>query len=438
MALQNAGDWSGKIESISHDGNGIGTVVIKEDGKMFRRPIFVPYTTPGDEVKVSIVKQQRKYSFGKLLKVINPSPLRVVPLCPHYTECGGCNLQHIAYDEQRKQKAQQIQFILARKDVALPKNVEVLPSAQRHNYRWRSRIAVAFDGKVTAGFRRHASHEIIKISSCFIVEKEILALITALNAKRTKIKGVELEVLAVMGEHRKLGVLVPLDDVPPALKEDVKDFFDDVFAKNRTIIANLFFQEGRNTKTAGQVQQHLTYKAAGMTFSFLPEVFIQSNVSTNDTLVQKAIAMLFHDADVKGVNHNKEFVLDLYAGIGNLSLPISKKVRHVIAVEGVEASVMLGKVNAAQNKVENVTFIHRSTEKYMHEYVKAGQQQRFTPEYIPVGRCVIDPPRTGCTPAVIRDLLQSGIKTVLYVSCSPITLAIDLQMLREKYAVKDS
>jgi 23S rRNA (uracil1939-C5)-methyltransferase len=437
MALPIAeNEWNGKIETISQEGLGVGTVQTMQDGKRLRRPIFVPFTVPGDKITARIIEQKRKYAFGELATLETPSAQRVEPKCPHFTVCGGCNLQHIAYEEQLKQKGQQIQFLLTRKGAALPHDVAVLPSKQRHNYRWRAKIAVEFTGgRIIAGFRKFHAHDVVPVKVCYIVAPEIVQLITMLGGLDSKLGLVDRftqEVIVVVGENRKLGVLVPLDDVPPQTRKQVREFFEELYGRNRKLIGNLFFEENRATKTSGQVQEHITYKAAGLTFSFLPETFIQSNVSTNETLIATAIEFLFKDRDAA-----KCTVIDLYAGLGNVSLPIAKKAANVIAVEGHEASVLLGRINSYQNGINNTLFLHRSTERYIFEYVKHAKASQHDEDYPKADMIIIDPPRTGCTSAVLQGLLNSNIKRVVYISCNPVTLANDLTVLSAKYGISD-
>jgi 23S rRNA (uracil1939-C5)-methyltransferase len=425
--------WKGKIESISQEGLGIGTIENFSEGKVFKRPIFVPFTVPGDEVEVTINDQKRKYSFGDVRTILTPSAQRVVPQCPHFTICGGCNLQHISYDEQVKQKAAQIQFLLSRKGLQLPYEVKVLPARQRHNYRKRAKIAIQFTGsRVLAGFRKFHAHDIVPVKTCYIVASEIVQLITLLNKMESTLGSsgtFTQEIIVVAGESKKLGILVALDNTPQELRKGVRNFFDDLYGRNRRLIGNLFFEENRITKTSGQVQEHITYKAAGLIFSFLPETFIQSNVATNEALIETVLKFLGET--------EKEIVLDLYAGLGNISLPVAKRAKSVVAVEGHEASVLLGRINAYQNNIENIFFIHRSTEKYLYEYVKALRSGGKGEEYPLAHKVIIDPPRTGCTPDVLKELLHTNIKAILYISCNPVTLATDLGTLSEKYKISE-
>jgi 23S rRNA (uracil1939-C5)-methyltransferase len=422
--------WKGKIESVSQAGLGVGTLLQEEDGIQVKRPVFVPFTTPGDEVKANIIEQKRKYSFAVLEQVIAPSEHRVVPVCPHFTICGGCNLQHISYDEQLRQKAQQIQFLLKRKGMDV--QIKMLGSKQRHNYRWRAKVALRFGTKITAGFRKFHSHEIIGISTCFIVAPQIVEFIKLLNATASPFSAeFDQQVIVVVGEGKKLGVLIPLDDTPRDYRKQVRDFFEDIYGKNRKSVANLFFEEDRKTRTSGQVQEHITYSSGGLKFAFLPETFIQSNVLTNELLTATALQMLFKgDKSTKGIT-----VIDLYAGLGNLSLPIAQKAKQVVAVEGHEVSVLLGRINSYQNGISNAYFVHRSVEKYLYEYVRSLRGARHTDEYPKAQRIVLDPPRTGLTPVAIKSLLQSNVERILYVSCNPVTLANDLAALNQRYKV---
>jgi 23S rRNA (uracil1939-C5)-methyltransferase len=422
--------WKGTVESVSQEGLGIGTVKSTEDGKLLRRPIFIPFTAPGDEVEAEIIEQKRKYLFGQVISVLTPSENRVIPLCPHYTICGGCNLQHIAYDEQLRQKASQIAFLLERKGISLPRKVTVLPAKQRHNYRWRAKIAVHFTGaRPVVGFRRHRSNEIIPISTCFIVAKEIVELIQVIGKASLPLGGISLDVIAVVGQDKKVGLLIALDEIPQHLRKHVKEFFDEIYSRNRKLIANLFFEENRTTRTSGQVQEHITYPVAGMKLSFLPETFIQSNVPTNELLVSTVVDMAFRSSE--------KVVVDLYAGLGNITLPVAKKAGSVVAVEGHEASVLLGRINCYQNGLENVLFLHRSTERYVYEYVKHAREQDHNEEYPKADAIILDPPRTGCTPQILKGLLNTAIPTIVYVSCNPATLANDLTVLSAKYKVAD-
>jgi 23S rRNA (uracil1939-C5)-methyltransferase len=425
---ENPAAWRGTIDSLSQDGTGVGTVTVTADGKEVHRAVFIPYAVPGDEVEAKITEQRGKYHFGEVVAVIRPSQHRVQPVCPHFGVCGGCDLEHVAYEEQLRQKARIAEFLIKRRGVALPHPVATLPSKERYRYRWRSRIAVRFDaGRVVAGFRRARSREIVPVTTCFIVAPEIMGLITLLNSASYGGPAQELEITAVVGEHRKLGLLVPLDGVQE--RKAVKAFFDSLYGEQRKLISILLFLEKGRLKTTGQVQERITYTAAGYTFSFLPENFIQANVATNETLI--ATALEFAGASLEGV------ALDLYAGIGNLSLPLAKSFGSVIAVEGNKRSCQLGSVNAARNKAANVLFVNHSVESYLREYNRRTKKGKGEEAYRVADVILLDPPRTGCSDAVIEGLLRTEAERLVYVSCDPVTLARDLAALRKRYRVAD-
>lgn len=404
--------WEGIIEVLAQDGTGVGTRTVKEGGKEFKRPIFIPYTTPGDKIRARIVRSKGKYYFGELDAIISPSPDRQEIRCPHYTSCGGCNLQHVAYETQLKEKARQVSYLLEKQGFDIPETVRIWPSRKLHKYRWRSRIAVLFTGdRAIAGFRKRNSRQIIPIQTCYIVSGEIREFIHLLNTTPAEIEGVEIEIVAVMGEKRKVGILVPLGDVPDGKRDAVREYFTQLYALNRKLLANLFFEEDGAVKTAGQVQEHITYHADDVEFMFLPETFIQNNVLTNDLLVGKCMDALFPEGK------SETRVLDLYAGIGNFSLPAAKRCKEVVAVEVHDAAVTAGETNALRNKIENVKFVRSSAEAYLARITAI-------PETI-----ILDPPRIGCSGKVLDRVACLSPERILYISCNPQTLARDLKEL---------
>jgi len=404
---------------------------MKQAGKLLRRPIFVPFTVPGDVIVADLVEQKRKYLWGEVSAVVKESPERRQPTCKHFMTCGGCNLQHVSYKEQLRQKAKHVAFLLQRKGVRLPGEILTKPSVDRHKYRWRARVAVQFGEKgCVAGFRKHRSREIVAISECFVVHERIMEVIRMIQTAETSIRDVALEVTLVIGSRGKVGMLIVLDEISRQQRQEIKTFFEDVYARNRQVIGNVFFSEEGRTRSYGQVQEHFAYEANGFTFTFLPETFIQANISTDGTLISQVVLL--------ALRHPKpRVILDLYAGIGNLSLPLGKEVEHVIGVEGNDASVLAATTNAIRNDVRNVTFFKESVERYIREYAKRYKRGAYVSLYPKADAIVLDPPRTGLTPAVIKELLLLGLDRVIYVSCNPTTLAHDLAELQKKYVVSE-
>lgn len=424
------GIWRGAIESLSQDGMGVGSATVVVDDKEVRRPIFIPYTVPGDEVEAAIVERRGKYLFGAAQRLLTASPDRVAPPCPHFGVCGGCDLEHVAYEAQLREKARIATFLLTRKGITLPSPVATLPAKAQHNYRWRSRIALRMGGgKVMAGFRKAHSREIVPVTTCFIVAKEIVDLLSVLNARPYGGAEEELEVTVVVGASGKLGLHVPLDNVKE--RKTMKLFFDSLFGEHRTLVGNLFFEERDRVKTAGQVQEHLTYSAEGFTYSFLPENFIQANIATNELLIERVLEY------ARRAKEGGCAALDLYAGIGNFSLPLAKRFEVVVAVEGGRRSSQLCAINVARNRVGNVLSVNQSVEHYLRDYVRNSHKGRGGKAYPAAEVIVLDPPRTGCSDAVIEGLLRSEASRLVYVSCDLPTLARDLAVLGKRYVVVD-
>lgn len=427
--MDQSDEWVGRIETLSGDGEGVGIITIEEGGHSFRRPIFVPYTAPGDLVAANILGARGKYLFGSISRIVEPSPLRVMPSCPHFMTCGGCNLEHLSYEEQLIQKKNSVLYLLQRKNILLPNEIRIIPAIKQHHYRRRSRVAVRFsDKKILAGFRKWRSREIVPITSCFIVDKRILEFIALLQKSEAPFDLEEIEITVVVGDAGKIGLLIPLDDLSAQHRMLLREFFSRLYANNRKLIGNMFVSEERVVKTIGQVQEHLTYQIDGFVMHFSPENFIQANVETNNTLVKEAMAMLF--------SSKAHRTIDLYAGIGNLSLPSSRHSGHVIAVEGFEASVLMCRLNALSNGVKNLGVIHRSTERYMREYLAHRKAGTAHPEYPVADALILDPPRLGLGERTANMVAQSGIAKVLYVSCDPQSLANDLAILQSTYVVR--
>ena len=345
--------------------------------------------------------------------LLAPSPERAIPRCPHYGVCGGCNLLHVSYETQLCEKAKQLTFLLERKSVKLPREIVVLPSKQRHSYRWRSRIALSFlDGKVTAGFRKFHSNEVVAVHSCLIVAPEIVSFIQLLNRqKAVDLGALTVECSVVVDLKQRLRLLVVLDDVAKAHRAAVRAFFEQLPCQEAAIAA-IFFEE--NGKRDPAVIDYGMYVSAGFTFSYLPWTFIQGNIPTDEVLIETVLSF------VQG-----QRLLDLYCGIGNLALPVARRCATVLGVEGDPASVALADMNARNNKVENASFVCLPVERFFSE-----TRERFD-------TILLDPPRTGCTPPVIEGLLSSGAQRIVYVSCNPVTLATDLAALCASYRLVD-
>ena len=426
--------WTGTVESLAPDGNGIGTVHERTpDGRPVRRPIFIPYVTPGDRIEARVTARKGKCLFGETLRVIEPSPNRVAPYCPHFSVCGGCDLEHIAYDEQLRQKARIITHQLAKAGVTLPHPIAVTAAMERHRYRCRARIAVRFDDRVNAGFRKRRSREIVPVSACWIVTAPILDFITALNVSQPPagLSGAETE-LIVVGEKGKIGVLARMDKVPEAHRRALRTWLEDIYAGNRGLIGNVLVDENRSVRALGQVQEHFSYATDGLSFGFSPETFIQANLSTNETLVDQAMRFLLRERDGASMT-----IIDLYAGIGNLSLPAAKRGARVIAIEGHEASVHIARTNATRNRLDNVLFLHRSTERYLKEWLRHRADGKTHPEHPAADAIIVDPPRTGLSAPARVLLARAGVPRIVYVSCDAATLARDLRHLAPAYRLAD-
>jgi len=361
-----------KVEKLAHGGMGI----VRDAS----HAVFVPFVIPGEEVKIRVEAGSKKPVRAALVEVVSPSPDRVVPACPLFGECGGCQFQHISYPAQLKYKAE----ILAESLAWIAKIKHTIepfaPSPRQYHYRSRIRMHVR-RGK--AGFFAREKKKLVPVKYCFISHESI---------------------------NRAIPYLEPL--IGAGDSEAVE-----LINENETIAAVVESRGGATVYRMvekGRVQAYEWAPAPD-----LKTAFQQVNPEQNHALRSIISANV---ADIR-----PEGVLELYAGAGNLTevlLPLS---RWVVSVEAEGAAVEL-----AREKLGN---LDEQRLKFLHEKADAALDQAFE-EGLKPDLVLLDPPRTGAKeslPGIMR--LRPG--HIIYVSCDPATLARDLKsMLLEGYQLK--
>lgn len=420
-------EWKGRIESLSLEGVGVGTRILQSGAKALKHPVFVPWSVPGDIVLARITGRKGKYEFAEIDAVLEESSHRTQIRCPHFMTCSGCALQHVSREEQLRQKARQLSYHLQRKGVKLPYEPEMLSVGQQSNYAWQATLSVVLEaGKCTAGFRERQGDGVVSVRTCFVVHRRILDFIRLLGVSEPAIDA-KLDLKVIVGQRAKLGILVPLESVSLEDKQPVKEFFEDLYARNRKIIGNIFFQDN-GVRSYGQVQEHFTYESSGLTFNFLPTVRIQPNIPVNGILQEKVIEFLWKNDDERGI------VLSCFAGLGNLALPAARRANTVVAVEPEDAAVMAGRTNAIRNGLDNVLYVHKGVESYLREFADRAEKSQFTPEYPRARRAILEPEKSLSAKS-IDSLNKLTLEKIVYVSNDPKRLAEDLASLN--YIIRD-
>jgi len=404
-----------KIEKLVYRGNGLG----HHGGKA----VFVPFTVPGDTILWEVVREKKHFIQGRLLKVLFPSPDRAVPLCSDFGRCGGCQWQHINYDIQLHWKNVIVAEILG-KTASVPAGrvVPILSSHSPWYYRTRARL-VWEAGRV--GFYQNRSHRIIPVERCALLDPRLNNVLGAVKGTLTSLS------LARMGRGELL--LEAGDSGSPRV---ILRFRPDTSLKMGTIqnalqgIISLAGRKGFSlwidtngsgtaALLAGKDEVALRpMQEAALSLAVPPGGFSQASLEQNRRLT----ALITKIVEENALSSDGKRVLDLYCGMGNLSLPMALKGGRITGIDSARASIQTARRNAVANGIRTATFICADAGDFLREYLQGGGDSCDT--------LVLDPPRTGARE--IAELLAVSARcpeTIVYVSCDPMTLARDLKIL---------
>lgn len=411
------------ITGMTHEGQGVGRI----EGFT----VFVDDALEGEQVEVKIIKLNKNYAVGKLLRIIKPSPNRKKPFCPAYSRCGGCSFQHLDYKAQLEYKTKLVRESLKRIGGLEGVTVhETIGMRSPINYRNKAQYPVAtVDGKAVTGFYARRSHDVIYSDECgiqdtasnrirklvmrFIDEKGIpvydettgKGLLRHVMTRAGFRTGEIMVVLVLNGSELPQGeelVIKMVAEVP-----GIKSIFLNVNTEKTNIILG---PRNINIYGSDRIFDYIgRYK-----FHISPMSFFQVNPVQTEVLYAKALEY----AGLKG----NETVFDLYCGAGTISLFLSEKAGKVYGVEVVEDAIEDARRNAELNAVTNVEFIAGEAEKVVPGLYARG---------IKADVVVVDPPRKGCEESLLRTLVEMEPSRIVYVSCNPATLARDLKYLDE-------
>lgn len=398
--------------------------------------IFIPNAIKGEKVKIIIVKVLSSHAFGKIIEIINKSPQRTESDCTTYKRCGGCNLRHIKYKETLKIKQNAVQSLVNK---TLKNKIEVKETVgmeNPYNYRNKAQYPIGKDknGKPVIGVFANRTHEIIPIDKCMIqdekteqIAKYIFDFIIKNNIsiydEKTG-KGLVRHIVTKIGKKTKeiMCIIVINGNQIPKEQQLVKDVTNQ-FPEVKSIVKNI------NTKNTNVILGTKNVDLYGngyvqdilgeYTFNISPLSFYQVNPIQAEKL---------YEFGVKGANIKKEdIVVDLYCGIGTISLFMSKYAKKVYGIEIVKEAVESAKENAKINNVNNTEFIAGDVEKVLDDLLN---KQNIIPNVV-----MFDPPRRGLDDLTINNILKIAPKKVVYISCNPATLVRDLSRFEKAYEI---
>ena len=412
------------ITDIGTNGEGIGRI----DGYT----VFVEGALPEEVIKVLIVKTKKHFGYGKLLEILEPSPHRVTPACPVAAKCGGCQLQHLSYEGQLAFKTKKVKDHLERIggfsgiSVGYAKGME-----EPWRYRNKAQFPVGGKtGKPEIGFYAKRSHRIIDTPVCMLqneVNDRIVKIIRAFLAEyeiplydETIHRGLVRHILTRMG--RRTGEIMvclvvngrklPHCDVLVERLREIEGMTSIVLNVNTDQTNVILGTEVHVLWGKETIRDYI----GDVQFEISPLSFYQVNPLQTQVLYQTALDF----AELEG----NETVLDLYCGIGTISLFFAQKAKHVFGVEIVPEAIADAKRNAALNSMNNADFAVGAAEDVIP---RLYEEKGITADVV-----VVDPPRKGCDSVLLDTIAAISPKKVVYVSCDSATLARDLAYLCPK------
>jgi 23S rRNA (uracil1939-C5)-methyltransferase len=409
--------FEAQIEALAFGGDGVAHA---PDG----RTAFIPYSAPGDRLEAEITKSQKTFVHARSLKLLSPGPGRTEAPCPVFTRCGGCQWQHLDYAAQLKAKESFVLESLRRiGGIADPPLKPIIPSSSPYQYRNKATAQISGTGTAGAsrpaddsrlrdralGFYAASSHELVPLpeSGCAIQSAPTDAALRFLRGRAASIPG--LRHAAVRGNS--LGEsLIALVSAAPLDAALVKGWGAELPGL-KGVVNNLQPKEG-NTVFGAETrplwgEEALIEELDGLKFRLSASSFFQVNPAQALRLWKQMIAAREWKRG--------EQVLELFCGVGTLSLPLARRGVNLLGVENWAAAVQDARSNAELNGLR-ARFECADAEKGF-EFLKAPQL------------LVLDPPRKGLSPQLLQRIVEAKPKELLYVSCDPASLARDLKGL---------
>ena len=392
--------------------------------------VFVPNAIAGERVRLRIEKAQKTWAAGKIVEILEKSPHRVNRACPVAKLCGGCDFWHMDYDEETRLKAERVKTCLNRIGGQQLTQVPILAAPDCRSYRNKAQYPVAVKkGRAYAGFFRAGTHQVVENRRCLILPEESdrvkdavmdyvnqyrvsvydeqrhTGLLRHIYVRRGAVSGQILVCLVVNGQAipRPQALIERLAKIPGfatlVLSVNTK--------KGNAVLGDTF----RTLYGPGYIEDTL----CGLNFRLSPRSFYQVNHHQAQRLYQAAISLA-------GIT-KEDTVLDLYCGVGTITLAMAAAAGRVIGVEVIPQAVEDARDNARRNGIDNAEFFCGDAGQAALELERQG---------IRADVIVVDPPRKGLNADTIEALSRFAPRRIVYVSCDPATLARDVALLKEK------
>lgn len=378
-----------KIENLDHYGRGIS----HNDGKI----IFIENAMAGEKVKVNIYNEKKKYQEAYATEIIDRNKNRIEAECPYYLKCGGCQILHINYQEQLNFKKKKVEDILRKymkEDISIDKVIGAEPFYYRNK--------ATFQVKEKIGYYHRRTYEIIPLEKCLLVHPKINEMLSYIE-KNICLEGIT-QIMIRYGIYTdEVMVVIKLK------KGNHKKSIINVLKDKVTVLA--FYQDGKYDYISSK--KEITERLNHCSYLISPSSFFQVNT-------KQAIKLYDTIMDYVGLDDK---VLDLYCGTGSIGIYISNKVDSVLGVEINESAIKDALRNKELNHISNIEFICKDVSKLKRKYHD-------------INTIIVDPPRFGIDKQGMSYIMDYNANKLIYVSCDPMTMVRDLNILKEKYNIE--
>ena len=399
--------------------------------------VFIPNAIAGEKVTVRIEKAQKTWAAGKMVEILERSKHRINRVCPVAKLCGGCDFHHMDYAEETRLKAQRVRDCLNRIGGENFEEIPILAAPDCACYRNKAQYPVAVSkGRAYAGFFKAGTHQVIENDRCGILPEQMDAvkdavidyvnrhgvsvydevahqgLLRHIYVRRGVVSGEILVCLSINGRN------IPKREALIARLKQIEGFTTLVLTVNTKKGNAVLGDEYITLYGPGYIEDTL----CGLRFRLSPRSFYQVNHHQAQRLYRAAI----EQAEIT----KEDLVLDLYCGVGTITLCMAGAAGKVIGVEVIPQAVEDARDNAGRNGIENAEFFCGDA----GEAALALEAKGIKPDVV-----VVDPPRKGLNADAIEAMARMSPRRIVYVSCDPATLARDVALLKEKgYAVKNA
>jgi 23S rRNA (uracil1939-C5)-methyltransferase len=404
------------IEKLIYGGDGLAHLPADDHGK--GKAVFVPFVLPGESVEATLAENKPGFARARLNRVLEAAPARIEARCPYFGQCGGCHYQHAAYDQQLQIKSDILRETLRRiAKLELEEEIRVHASPP-WNYRNRTRMRLRTEPEFAIGYNRFQSHELLPVRECPIssplIQRALQAMWRLGEAGKVPAALGEVEFFANAGDAELLLEITVDVRKNSQVLQAAANFSRELRTELPAVVGVVPFQASANANVvrldvpeklvADFGSDFLVYRAANANYRVNAGSFFQ----TNRFLVDEMVGLVTE-------GRTGGFALDLYAGVGLFSLPLSQSFRQVAAVESAPFSFH----DLQANSPSNVTGYRVEVDKFL---AQVPPETRF--DYV-----VVDPPRGGLGEKVATVVAGLKAPQFAYVSCDPATLARDLRVL---------